>query len=376
MSSILVNGPVTVPADFCSHHTKWPGTGTKPTGATIGNIRLLDGSTGWMWRHIETSAGVYSWTNLDTMIAAYRTEGWTVSFAFYGTPVFYASAGDQGFNDQYNNTGGAAYPTADTNLAGAIAFVTALITRYNDAGGTWRLANPTLGKGIQTFEVWNEPNFSQNHSGYWWGTAGQLIDLTYSAYASVKAVDPSVTVMSPGFFNDVHAWPWITAKGTINTTKTGADTCDALSFHGYLGMPYGAPYCAWFSDIAWGQYGAYPFVQMASRFKPGADVYCTEYGFDTSAGTASLLSLARETADFRYTLLARVMLTLAAMGVKRFGCYAFENTLCGDWVTDTNGVIAAYNLVGSICGKTIISATAEIKGPLTLRFSDNTSLSV
>lgn len=377
-TNILIRGQVTVPNDYCSVHTKWPGAGVDPTtlGLSIGNVRLLDGSSGWMWRHIETLAGVYSWAALDARITFYRQQGWTVTFPLYGTPTFYASVPDQGFNDMYNSAGGAAYPSLDTGLAGLSAFITALITRYNDAGGAWRLANPTLGKGIDTFECWNEPQFAQNRSGYWWGSAAQLVDVCHTAYSAVKAVDPAVVVTSPAFFNDIYCWPWIQAKGAVNTSVSATQTFDALNVHSYLGMPYGAPYGGWPFDIAWSQYGVYPFINFARRYKADCPVYVSEYGFDTGVGTSSLASLLLEAPEVRRVMLARVMLTAAAMGAKRFGCYSLDNVMTGNFQTDTMGVVSAFNTVAQIAGKTIIEATAEMRGAVTLRFSDGSTLSV
>lgn len=377
-TDLLIRGPADVPVDFIGVHSNWPGAGTDPAtlGLNIGHARLLNGSSPWMWRHLETSAGVYSWAALDAKITAYRVRDWTITFPLYGTPLFYASVTDQGFTDMYNNAGGAAYPAQDANLSGLSAFVTALITRYNDPAGAWRMANPTLGKGIHTFEAWNEPQFAQNHSGYWWGSASQLVDVCHTAYAAVKAVDAQVVVTSPAFFGEAHCWPWIQAIGILYPAVTGADTFDAFNLHGYLGMPYGAPYAGLPYDIAWGFYGIFPFINFANRYKPGAQIHMSEYGFDTAPSSSSLASLLLEPPEVRRVILGRVMLTSAAMGVQRFAIYSLNSTLAGNYATDTGGVIAAVNLASQAAGKTIVAATAEIKGPVSITFSDGSILSV
>lgn len=375
---LLVRGSITVPNDYIGVHSNWPGAGVDPAtlGISIGHVRLLDGSSPWMWRHIETSQGVYSWGGLDTKITEYRSRGWTVTFQLYGTPFFYASTVDQGFNDQYNLAGGAAYPAQDVNLAGLSAFVTALVTRYNSPSGAWRVANPSLGKGIQVFETWNEPNFYQNYSGYWWGTASQLVDVCHVVYTAVKAVDAQVVVTTPAFFGESHCWPWIQASGSLFPSVKAVNTFDAFDLHGYLSMPCGAPYAGLPYDIAWGSYGVYPFINFANRYKPGAEIHVSEYGFDTKSTSQSLQSLLAEPPAIRKKILARVMATAAAMGVKRFAVYLLSSTLAGNYTTDTDGVVSAINLVSQICGKTIVAATAEIGGPVTLKFSDGSTWTV
>lgn len=372
MTSFLLNGEVTIPVDFVSLHTPWPGSGGPPTGLTVGNIRLLNGSNAWKWSQLETSAGVYSWAALDALITAYRAQGWTVTFTVYGTPTFYVSAGDLTHNDMYGVAGGAAYPTLDTGLAGLSAFITALVTRYNAPAGAWRVANPTLGKGIATIEAWNEPGFTQNYSGYWWGSAPQLVDVCKKIYDAAHAVDPAIVVTSPAFFNFTYAVQFVRAVGTA---VTGAQTYDAISFHGYLSMPYGYTYAGWPYDMAWGVYGVYPMLQIIRELSPGKDLYMSEYGFDTSV-TTSLASFLAESANLRFTVLTRIMLICAAMGCKRFGCYSYNSTLCGRLDTDTNGVMAAINLLASVAGKTIIAADGMIRGSLTVSFSDGSAVTV
>ena len=357
-------------------HMSWPGTGSVPVGLSIANVRLLDGFTGWKWSDIETSAGVYNWTALDTRVTAYRQLGWTVSFCVYGTPTFYASAPDQAFNDQYGKAGGAAYPALDTNLAGLSAFITALVTRYNAAGGVWRAANPTLGKGFTTIETWNEPYFFQNHSGYWWGTQTQLVDLCYTVYAASKAVDSSLLVLGPAWLTSSYCEDWMKYSGTLNSTKTAAMTFDAFNFHCYLFCPYGQTYAGCYADIAWGNAGAYQYIALAAIYKPGAKIYCSEIGFDSFTGTTRLASLLSEVASIRYIHLARSMVILAALGIQRVGPYSMNSTLTGDFVSDNNGVRLAYNTVAAITGKTIVAASAGVMTPVSLTFSDGTSLTI
>ena len=55
--------------------------------------------------------------------------------------------------------------------------------------------------------------------------------------------------------------------------------------------------------------------------------------------------------------MAQVMTMAAVQGVSGFYVYSYDGTLSGDYITDSDGVITAFNRVSDIlCGKTISEA--------------------
>lgn len=369
--SILINGPQVIPADFLGTQSKWPqGGGTKPAGISLKAHRAHDTGNAWKWKDIEASAGVYTWTQVDACMTQWHTNGWNVVFNLYGTPTFYTSSVA---TDAYGQAGAAGYPDLDTNLTAWKAFVTALITRYNDPAGTWRLANPTLGKGIQYLETWNEPETS---GSYWKGATGQFVDLCKAAYDSAKAVDSTLPIWCSGFLNVDKARQFFGVFGaTLYTTTKYEQTFDHIAYHNYLTCPYGASYSNMYADALFSFSGAGPYLKLAALYKPSASVYCTEMGF-ASGSDANLNQFLAEPATFRYTFFGRILLGLAAIGVKGVYTYGWAWTFCGDFVNDTSGVVAAYNAVGALAGKTITAATQDCGGPITVTCSDGTTLTI
>src|SRR6185312_12154282 len=106
---LVRNGALAVPADFVGlsfrawpvfNAAYWAGTSQPfPTSAApaptigFGSYRMI--SSGYSdWAQIETAAGVYNWTQFDTIVTAHRTAGRTISYCPIDVPLFYLSAGN------------------------------------------------------------------------------------------------------------------------------------------------------------------------------------------------------------------------------------------------------------------------------------------
>lgn len=210
---VSAGSPVVVPSDFVGmHFGGWPlynaqwiadsgrnypiAASPAPTNMAFGSFRShADGYS--CWYQLETSAGVYDFSSLDVIVTTHRTAGRSFLFCLWWSPTFYMTTGNPALATSHPNAG---YPdgTSPNGLTGLSNFITALITRYNDPAGAWRVANPTLGKGIQSLEPMNEPGFSSS-SPFFQGTANQLVDFCYTAKTAAKAVVPYIVFLSPGF---------------------------------------------------------------------------------------------------------------------------------------------------------------------------------
>lgn len=393
---VLSGFPVTVPADYVGMHFRgWPITNPNfhqeapfpqvnspsPNGVGIGSVRLHD--SGWCnWYQIETSAGVYDWSHIDPIITAHRQAGRTVMWQILGTPTFYVANSDpnKATLDTYGVAGGWCYPGATVGVEGVNGltalsnFVTALVTRYNNAGGAWRVANPTLGKGLDKLEIWNEA-FNASHD-FWVGTNAQLVDLGWTVRSAAKAVDAAITILSPSS-NDAGALAtWLSVSGSINTTKTGANCCDAIAMHSYnLSLPYTA-FSNYTVDCISSIYKGSAVIKQQFSAWP---VYITEsgVGYDIAIpGTGVNLAIAASP-EWRYKFWCRMLMLGAAAGYKGWYTYCWERPFACTPSTDPDGMQKALTTVHSkVAGKTIIAASYMIGGEVSLTFSDSSTLTI
>jgi hypothetical protein len=112
------------------------------------------------------------WASLDQLIASVQAAGLTADLVIDGTPPWAAVSGAQGSDF--------AQPASPAQFA---TFARSVAARYGL-------------KGVNYFEIWNEPNISQ----FWQpkpDPAAYTADLV-AAYAAIKAVDPSAVVLSGG----------------------------------------------------------------------------------------------------------------------------------------------------------------------------------
>lgn len=411
-TAITLPGPVTVPSDFlgmCWMRYPYIGTDYNPDGIIRWGSCRVSQIYEMHWNRIETpSAGVYDATALsalDQIVTFQRQNGVSVMMGLYGTPVFYAQSSPTGASTYADNVtygvwgllGAGSYPTS---LAAVTAFVNMLVTRYNLPGGTWYDANgATLGKGIQLWEEWNEPaiwptgtqtNGNSTGSGgtgqgFAWMDKEQLVDLCYTQYAAIKALDPSIIVLSPGLDSGdsvTRAGRFFPAVGTV-TGKTGAQSCDAFAWHPYSRLGHNYPtYGAWTDgDIVQNADAGITAIRamLTSYGVPNMPIYISEWGMDELQTSPTGALWYAESALYRRAFMECFLLTCAAFGVKQVHPWHWQqpsttNGNSGAWPVDTNGVTAAYNAIAdNVVGKTIVGLKATAYNRMTATFSDGTT---
>jgi hypothetical protein len=390
VSKSIQNLPVTVPQDFLGMcYMQYPVSGTSPVGLIPWKSVRLCQQVEARWNTIETSAGVYSaaaLTALDSIITFQRTNNASVYFGLYATPTFYAqtaahpAVGDNTVNGPWGaGLGECSYPTS---LTAVTNFVNMLINRYNKAGGAWYDANfATLGKGIQYWETWNEPDYpnANNAGGFWWGTAAQMVDLAQTQYAAIKALDPTIIVSTPGFNNHNLGKTFLTTTGSLG--KTGLESCDVYAWHPYRMNPPLVGFNSLTEDIISGSLGINAIKEWMVSQGISLPLWISEWGFDWDSSSITASMWYAKSATFRYTWIARMFMILAAHGIKNVHPWNWNSTSAtgnsGNWQQDTNGVQLAYNdFAEKVSGKTIISCTYALPGKVTLNFSDSTTWSV
>ena len=152
-------------------HVNGAERGVWPT-INFGSLRLWDNATSWT--NIETSKGVFNWTNLDKVVADANTNGVTdFLMVLSGTPTWATNQRNPISLPAPNASG------VPANMADWDDWVRAVATRYK-------------GK-ITNYQPWNEANLST----FYTGTPAQMADLTKRAYDIIKSIDPSATIVAP-----------------------------------------------------------------------------------------------------------------------------------------------------------------------------------
>jgi hypothetical protein len=171
------------------------GTGNGSTFPTVsyGMQRIWD-SPPLQWPSINTAAGVFNFTKLDTMLATTYTNGTTEAMYTLARTPPWASSGSGDSTTCHYPTGavgggnGECYPPTDLNAdgSGTNAIWKAWITKIaQHANG--QDSNPTYLNNhahIRYWEIWNEPDAQF----YWYATFAQLARLTEDARCIILGV--------------------------------------------------------------------------------------------------------------------------------------------------------------------------------------------
>ena len=153
----------------------------------------------FLWAMCEPAQGTWDWTTFDAIMSDAAARGIRV------LPILcYGSA----YSPHGHSASGCGY--VDDDLDGWCTYVSNVVTRYRSQ--------------LTAVEVWNEPD----HSTFWTGTDAQYVALLKRTYATVKAIDPNITVVLGG----------LTARATDTLSAyyaAGAKNYfDVMAFHPYI----------------------------------------------------------------------------------------------------------------------------------------------
>lgn len=332
---LSIPGGVTVPANFSgiqngiypTNYGTGPASPKLPLSMSARERSHDIGGTCNMWRHLNTSSGVFDTTataRLDAWVAQCVADGREIIGTIYGTPAWAADTSinwtDQ-YGYQYN-----ANPPADLTSSGSVslaAYVTWLVNRYN-GGGT---------RKIKYIEAWNEPLFASVTSTYFTGTYVQLARMMKAVYQAAKAADSGVTVLSPGFAGmNGGLSPMVKNLMTaaVGDGTTGKDWCDGIAFHPYdFGLVKAHPLYPLSAAMT-------TFLADCAAYAPGKALYNTEQGFLSNWTGVSQPDRAR--------VIKQSALVQAAYGIKMVTWYgAASSYLSG---ASVSGTYVADNLIG------------------------------
>ena len=171
---------------------------------TFGTTRTWDAYPALDWADANPAAGQYNFAPLNTFIATNQSRGAQILYTFGRTPQW-ASTNPEAPGPY--GPGQCAPPI----LSAWDQYVTAVVT--NAAGR------------IKYWELWNEPDEAS-----YCGDIPTMVVMAQHAYAIIKSIDPSATVLSPAPSGESGA-TWLDSF----LTAGGLNTFDVVAFHGYGG---------------------------------------------------------------------------------------------------------------------------------------------
>lgn len=139
----------------------------------FGQLRLWDTRTTWF--NLQPEAGRWDFDRLDGIVSAAARRDVAIVMPLGMPPRWAASRADE--PSPYGVLGAASEPR---NLDDWQRFVTTIAQRYRGR--------------IRTYELWNEVNVG---AGFFTGSAEAMLELQRVAFEALKAVDGSITFVSP-----------------------------------------------------------------------------------------------------------------------------------------------------------------------------------
>ena len=310
-NSILRSSRTLQPNFFGMTNLYYPDGGTTPNaGVLYGTVRSHDweasaGSNNTLaWKYVEPTKNAFVWTNFDTFVNTHYSAGRDIIYVLQCSPDW-AVAGPVVGTPNY---GGKSNQPPD-NDADWVSYVTQVATRY-------------LGK-IKYYQIWNEPESPTQ--AFWAGTPTRMAQLAKLANQTIKSIDPTAKILSPGIagWRPNYATSESTGYSTTHdylTASDGAgarlvDWVDVVAAH-----LYNPTSNAWNSDlIVGGPYGVKALLSSIGVTKP---IWVTEVG-------VTLPNFATYPLSQQQKILSRVLALSSALDVDRFMWYSYDATITG-----------------------------------------------
>jgi len=324
------------------------------------------------WSDIHTSNGNFSWTALDAVIDFHAAAGRKIKYTVSSTPPW---AADTSYTTSFGVVGGAGGVGSQADLS---SFITALVTRYNtdsvrDNGGL---------KKITWLECWNEPDyFPYTANIFFKDTAATLAEMCRTMYQAAKAVDSTITVLSPGIvdtaYTDQSSGYSMDPEPEPNKCSKLADASDNNAGTGKL----------WHEELAWHWYDYQPPTNAAINALKLNKLITSMRTVHTDAGYSATLPMhITEIAGWGWSettpsdankvlWIQRTASIAAARGIKTVDYYAHEDVnYLG--APATNATIAAgiTSAHSALANKTIRQAAILSTNQVWIEFTDGTQV--
>jgi hypothetical protein len=246
------------------------------------------------WGWIESTRGVYDWTQLDNYFNAAQAHGISFSFSNDSVPQWAVASA-------YNNTNNCSSGRCNAmvaNIADWDAFITAMVNRYKN-------------RGVQMiYELWNEPSLWDFDIGASPQTNyNDMVTLTTHMHDLIRSLDPNAMILAPSGVGTAYMDNYFTSGGTKDV--------DAVTYHAYYA-------------------NAEDFIPYAQNYR----IHMSTWGlsnkplWDTegSWGTSNL------TSDQQVAFVARWYLLHWSQNVYRMYWYQWDNPTYGQLWDSTSGI--------------------------------------
>lgn len=236
---------------------------------------------GLFWHQVEPAQDQWDFTAFDAAVALAQQQKVELLYVLGQTPAWAAA----------QPSAPSAYGIPGTSSAPAMVddwrdYVRTVATRYK-------------GK-IKHYELWNEANLTDYYSG----DMATLVQMAQEAYTILKAIDPTIVVVSPSFSSDPT---WLTPYFTAG----GGAYADVIAAHYYL--PAAAAPEAMLPRIRQTQ------DIMAAHAQDHKPLWNTETGFGSFREGVTIQG------KHALGYVARAYLVQWLAGVERFYWYAWDN---------------------------------------------------
>jgi hypothetical protein len=227
--------------------------------------------------------------------------------------------------------------------------ITQLLVRYNSGGRRF----------FRYLDCRNEPDFDTPNTFYS-GTATELAQEQRVVYQTAKAIDPTITIVSPSDWSAGAHFPDFLAASD-GAGGTGKKWIDGLCLHPY--------YRYWHTD-KYLQTTAYAYdlrvyiaaaraAMVAAGLPADFPIYCSEIGYASDRNYPDLIaSTPAELAIWA----KRLVIGWATVGIRQVLMYAHDTTNSGN--PSVNSVVSdAWNSIGSkLPGRTITEVWVTPEG--------------
>jgi hypothetical protein len=202
-----------------------------------------------------------------------------------------------------------------------------------------RLAQTYKGR-INTWVVWNEPDFLPGESGTWWtwsGNAADFFKLLRTAYRAIKQVDPSATVVFPAttyFADAVHGRELFLGRVLKEANNDAESPANGYYFDA-VGVNL---YCS--LDTVYRVYGVY--AAILAQYQLVRPLWLTETNCPVyNDATTPELASGRITTDEQAAYLIEAVALARAAGYARIGWYSMVDHDPSSGIFDRWGLLRA-----------------------------------
>lgn len=302
--------------------TNWP-------TAKFGTWRIWDANVTWWF--LEPNKGEWHFELLDKLMALAEKNGIEVTYSLCHTPTWASARPTEG-------AWGPGHVAEPANIEDWKNYVRTVATRYKGR--------------IHYYEIWNEPNLAQ----FYTGSVDKMVELTDTATAVLKEIDPTIKVIAPSPTTDLDGVSWLNQF----LAKGGAKNADIIGFHFYVPRTYPEAMLDYINQVK---------GVMTSNNVAAKPLWNTESGWFVADHLSTVPAVANWKVlndDESSAYIARSYILNWASGIDRFNWYGWDSSTMAlveaDGKTIKPGAVAYNETYGWLNGASLVSCGINSQG--------------